>query len=327
MTLQNLRDEKLHQAKEILTELGIPSNKINDRSGWVLLALANIKPTDLWINASAPLLRTVEIMEKIRVDYGVDYKPNSRESIRKGTIQFFEQAGLVSRNRDKPGRATNSGLNNYSLNVAVLEILHQYPDGDWLGKIQEKQDEILNLVELYAKVLELLKVPITLLDGSVITISPGKHNQLHADIIHEFCPRFIGEGGKLLYLGDTSSSRNEGGKLMILESEYLTNLGVPPMSHDMLPDVIVFDEKRNWLFLIEAVASTGPISPKRWNDLEKALIDCKVDRVYVTAFPDRYEFRKHVTDIAWDTEVWIADNPDHMIHFNGEKFLGPYKRN
>ncbi|MBS1775349.1 MAG: hypothetical protein JSS64_03610, partial [Bacteroidetes bacterium] len=23
-------------------------------------------------------------------------------------------------------------------------------------------------------------------------------------------------------------------------------------------------------------------------------------------------------------EVWIADNPDHLIHFNGHKFLGAY---
>jgi adenine-specific DNA-methyltransferase len=44
----------------------------------------------------------------------------------------------------------------------------------------------------------------------------------------------------------------------------------------------------------------------------------------VTAFPDRVTFRKFAKDIAWETEVWIADNPDHMIHFNGDKFLGPY---
>ncbi|WP_283240947.1 BsuBI/PstI family type II restriction endonuclease, partial [Vibrio parahaemolyticus] len=97
-----------------------------------------------------------------------------------------------------------------------------------------------------------------------------------------------------------------------------------PMSHDKLPDVVVYDEKRQWLFLIEAVTSHGPVSPKRWLELEKALNGCSVGRVYVTAFPHRVEFRKNAADIAWETEVWIADNPDHMIHFNGDRFLGPH---
>jgi adenine-specific DNA-methyltransferase len=147
---------------------------------------------------------------------------------------------------------------------------------------------------------------------------------LHADVIYEFCPRFIGEGGRVLYIGDTASSRNEGGKLMHLESDYLLSLGVSPMSHDKLPDVVVYDEKRKWLFLIEAVTSHGPVSPKRWNELEEALKDCIVGKVYITAFPHQNEFRKNAADIAWETEVWIADNPDHMIHFNGDRFLGPH---
>lgn len=150
------------------------------------------------------------------------------------------------------------------------------------------------------------------------------HNQLHADIIHEFCPRFIGENGTVLYIGDTASSRDEGGKFLHLESDYLLGLGVSPMSHDKLPDVVVYDTKKKWLFLIEAVTSRGPVSPKRWLELEDALKGCKVGRVYVTAFPDAKEFRKHAADIAWESEVWIADNPDHMIHFNGDRFLGPH---
>ena len=156
-------------------------------------------------------------------------------------------------------------------------------------------------------------------------LSPGKHNQLHANIVHEFCSRFIGEGGFILYVGDTASSRNEGGKLMILESDFLKSLNIPSMSHEKLPDIMVFDKNNNWLFLIEAVTSHGPISPKRWMELEQILSKCKVERVYVTAFPDLSTFRKYAADIAWETEVWIADNPDHMIHFNGDSFIGPHK--
>jgi len=46
--------------------------------------------------------------------------------------------------------------------------------------------------------------------------------------------------------------------------------------------------------------------------------------VFVTAFLDRKAMVKHLNQISWETEVWIADAPDHLIHFNGERFLGPH---
>jgi hypothetical protein len=281
--------EKLEQAKTLLAALGLPKAQYNNRSGWVLLALANIKPSDQWESASAPLLPTVSIMKFIRTEYGMDYKPNSRETIRRQTLHQFEQARIVDRNRDDPKRPTNSKDTNYSLTQAILEILAEYPKGDWLSKIQEYKDALPELTAQYDRVIDMNKIPIRLPNGEPVTLSPGKHNQLHADIVHEFCSRFIGAGGVLLYLGDTASSRKEGGKLMFLEADYLESLGIPPMAHDKLPDIVVYD-----------------------------------GRVYVTAFPDRAEFRKNSANIAWETEVWIADNPDHMIHFNGERFLGPH---
>ena len=317
---------KLKQAKEILKAFGLPPTQYNDRSAWVFLALANIKPSDEWSSAYQDLLATVDIMQFIREEYDMDYKPNSRETIRRQTLHQFEQARLVDRNRDNPARATNSKDNNYSLNKPIIEILLAYPNGNWHELVEKFLIDVPALQEQYERVTNKAKIPITLLDGTQITLSPGAHNQLHADIIHEFCPRFIGEGGKLLYIGDTASSRNEGGKLMILDTKYLEALGVPPMSHDKLPDIVVYDDKRKWLFLIEAVTSHGPVSPKRWIELEDVLVDCKVGRVYVTALPHRAEFRKNAADIAWETEVWIADNPDHMIHFNGDRFLGPHSQ-
>ena len=319
-----MKEEKLAQAQELLKTLGLPKAQYNARSAWVFLALANIHPNDEWKDAQAPLLPTVDIMQFIREYYGQDYKPNSRETIRRQTLHQFEQARIVDRNRDNPSRPTNSKDNNYSLNKPILEILSEYPNGDWQKKVDKYRKNLQSLQELYQRKLDKEKIPVKLPNGEEIKLSPGKHNQLHADIVHEFCPRFIGEGGIVLYIGDTASSRNEGGKLMILEAEQLDALGVPPMSHDKLPDVVVYDKKREWLFLIEAVTSHGPVSPKRWIELEEALSTCKVGRVYVTAFPDTAEFRKNAADIAWETEVWIAQQPDHMIHFNGDKFLGPH---
>ncbi|WP_421132975.1 BsuBI/PstI family type II restriction endonuclease [Alteromonas sp. A079] len=322
--MEKMREEKLEQAKEILSSLGLPKQQCNDRSAWVLLALAGVRPSDDWNVASAPLLPTVTIMDFIRTEYGKDYKPNSRETIRRQTLHQFDQAQIVDRNRDDPARATNSKDNNYSLNQPIIDILKSYPNGDWKALVVKFLEDAPSLQAIYERKLNKAKIPVYLPDGSEITLSPGAHNQLHADIIHEFCPRFVGEGGKVLYIGDTASSRDEGGKHMILQTEYLNLLNVPPMSHDKLPDVVVYDEERKWLFLIEAVTSHGPVSPKRWLELEDALKDCTVGRVYVTAFPHRAEFRKNAADIAWETEVWIADNPDHMIHFNGDRFLGPH---
>ncbi len=318
------KEQKLEEAQDLLRALGLPKQQYNKRSAWVFLALANVRPQDDWNNAQAPLLPTVDIMQFIREHYGQDYKPNSRETIRRQTLHQFEQARIVDRNRDDPSRATNSKDNNYSLNQPIIDVLKEYPNGAWQERIGEYQEDLQNLQELYQRRLDMEKIPVRLPNGQEIKLSPGKHNQLHADIVHEFCPRFIGEFGRVLYIGDTASSRNEGGKLLVLEAAQLEALGVPPMSHDKLPDVVVYDEKREWLFLIEAVTSHGPVSPKRWIELEKALETCKVGRVYVTAFPDTAEFRRNAADIAWETEVWIADNPDHMIHFNGDRFLGPH---
>lgn len=319
------RNLKLEEAKTILKALKLPKQQTNDRSAWVFLALANIAPLTDWLNAEAPLLPTYIIMEFIRSNYGKDYKPNSRETIRRQTLHQFEQARIIDRNRDNPQRPTNSKDNNYSLNEPILEILRKFPNDDWKGKVNEFLKSVPSLKEEYQKKRIFDKIPVKLPNGIELTLSPGEHNQLHADIIHEFCPRFIGEGGIVLYIGDTASSRiGEGGKLMHLESDFLESLGVPPMSHDKLPDVVVYDNVRKWLFLIEAVTSHGPVSPKRWKELEEVLIDCNVGKVYVTAFPDTTEFKRNVSDIAWETEVWIADKPDHMIHFNGDRFLGPH---
>ena len=183
-------------------------------------------------------------MEFIRNEYGMDYKPNSRETIRRQTLHQFEQARIIDRNRDEPARPTNSKDNNYSLNQPILDIFEEYPDGRWLAKVQVYKNAVPELTAQYERALEKNKIPISLPNGDTIKLSPGKHNKLHADIVHEFCSRFVGAGGRLLYIGDTASSRNEGGKLMFLETDYLESLGVPPMSHDKLPDVVVYDEDR-----------------------------------------------------------------------------------
>ena len=89
---------------------------------------------------------------------------------------------------------------------------------------------------------------------------------------------------------------------------------------------MLYDAKRKWIFLVEAVSSQGPVSPSRRIDLEDMLAGCHGGFVYVSAFPDFAEFRKHMSNIAWETEVWLCDAPEQLIHYDGERFLGPAPR-
>jgi hypothetical protein len=120
-----------------------------------------------------------------------------------------------------------------------------------------------------------------------------------------------------LYLGDTAN------KLLLLDEDTLGELNVPFSQHDKLPDVILFDQDRKWLYLIEAVTSHGPVTPKRRVELDDMLKDCPAGLIYVSAFPDFVTFRNFLSEIAWETEVWLSEMPDHMIHFNGNRFMGP----
>jgi type II restriction enzyme len=107
--------------------------------------------------------------------------------------------------------------------------------------------------------------------------------------------------------------------------ELLAKMGLSLVSRRELPDVVAYSEEKNWLFLIEAVHSFGPISQLRLVELKRLCRECTADIIFVTAFLNRETFRKFAPEIAWESEVWIADSPDHMVHFDGKKFLGPYK--
>lgn len=309
---------KIDDARSILAALGLPRAQQNERSALTLLALAGIGPRDAWRSASQPLLRTVDIMDFIRSKYRKDYAPNSRETIRRQTLHQFEQARIVDRNPDDPSRPTNSGLNAYALTGRAVEVLRAYRTREFDAKVASFISDFGSLQEAYSRVRARNRVPLRMPDGSTIYLSPGKHNQLQVAIVEQFGPRFA-PGAMVLYVGDTAE------KHVVYEAEQLTKLGIPITQHDKLPDIILYWPQRNWVYLIEAVTSHGPVSPKRHLEIENLLADCRAERVYVTAFLDFQSFRRFVGDVAWETEVWIAEQPDHMIHFNGPKFLGPYK--
>lgn len=309
---------KIEEAAEILRSLGLPRGQRNERSALTLLALAGVKPKGSWRRSGKPLLRIWDIMSFMRNEYGKDYAANSRETIRRQTIHQFEQARLVDRNPDDPTRPTNSGNTVYALTDRVVSVLRSYGTPKFEPAIGKFIKDFSSLQEEYSRRRKRHTVPLRLPDGTTVNMSPGIHNDLQAKVIEFFGPRFA-PNAVVLYVGDTAQ------KQIVFEEERLQALGVPITEHDKLPDIILYLEDKKWLFLIEAVTSHGPVSPKRYREIEKMLANSPAERVYVTAFLGVRDFRKYAADIAWETEVWIADNPDHMIHFNGPKFLGPYK--
>ena len=257
-------------------------------------------------------------MAFMRKHYDKDYAANTRETIRRQTLHQFEQARLVDRNPDDPSRPTNSGKNAYALTDNALAVLRAFGTPRFKRAVAGFIEKFGSLAAAYDSSREALRVPLRIPGGKTVYLSPGKHNELQVAVIQEFGPRFA-PGAELVYVGDTAQ------KQVIRDAEGLQALGVPITEHDKLPDIILYWRQRNWLYLIEAVTSHGPVSPKRHRELEKILAKCTADRIYVTAFLDTTSFRKYAGDIAWETEVWIAEKPDHMIHFNGRHFLGPYK--
>ena len=285
-------------------------------SALTLLVLAQLSEKTPWKEAKTRSLRVHDILFDIKQRYGREYAENTRETIRRYVLHQFEQAGIVIRNPDNPGLATNSPLTRYILSDLIVEALKAYGSKEWKAKLQAFSGQRSTLLEIYQKSREQSKVPLQVAEGVVYKLSPGKHNQLQAVIVEEFGPRFA-PGAKLLYLGDTAR------KALIFEKESFAKLSVPVSDHGKLPDIVLFDENRNWIFLVEAVTSHGPVSPKRQVELEELFKNCLVGRVYVTAFLDFSTFKRFLSQIAWETEVWVAELPSHMIHFSGDKFLGP----
>ena len=307
---------KIDEARDILEQLGLPPAQRNDISCLTLLALTGLSEDDGWSQADKPSRSIHEMLVFMRDTYGRDYAENTREVVRRQVIHQLEQARVVDRNPDEPGLPTNSPRTHYRLTHEALSVLRLYGTRGWESELSAFRASHGVLLEIYQRRRRMREIPIRTSTGEEIRLSPGRHNRLQAQVVMDFGPRFA-PGATLLYLGDAAD------KLLHLDREKLAELGVPITEHDKLPDVVLYDEERNWLFLVEAVTSQGPVNPKRVEELESTLKDCAATRVYVSAFPDFRQFKQHVDKIAWETEVWLAEIPDHLIHFNGDKFLGP----
>lgn len=309
--------QRISEARWILSELGFPPAQSNERSALAFLALLDLRPDTPWTTAITPLRGITEMMKFMSVHYGKDYAPNTRETVRRQTIHQFCAAGLTARNPDDPDRPTNSGKTVYQVNSLAWTLARTYGTNAWPERLSTYLERVGTLADQLERQRQLHRIPVRLPDGTAVDLSPGGQNPLIREIVQEFCSRFT-PGGAVWYIGDADE------KFAVYDDESFTSAGISIPHHGKMPDVIVKHADKSWLVVIEAVTSHGPIDPKRRAELDQLLRSARLGLVYVTAFEDRATFRQYTADIAWETEVWIAESPDHLIHFDGSKFLGPY---
>ena len=237
-------------------------------------------------------------MDFMKSEYRVDYKPNTRETVRKDVLHYFLQSSIIEPNRDNPARATNSPKFCYSLTEEFLTLIKYYGKDSWEKRVKKYNKNVKSLVKKYKKERDMQKIPVVI-NGEKLKFGPGAHNQLQKAIIEEFAPRFA-QGGEVLYVGDTEN------KDLVRNDKKLKKLGISITKHDKLPDVVIYCKDKDWLYYIESVTAVGPISDKRMIELKEMSKKCSCGIVYVTAFSDRETLRKFVADLAWETEVWIS---------------------
>lgn len=309
--------KRIDEAMEILKSLGLPRAQINERSALTLLALLDLSPSDAWKVAKHPQKGITPIMDFMAEKYGKVYKPNTRETVRRQTVHQFLDAGLVIINSDDPQRPPNSPRTVYEIEQSALALLKTFGTKKWDKHLRTYLSSVESLKKRYAQEREMTRIPVEIAPGQPITLSPGGQNILVKQILDEFAPRFT-PGGKLLYVGDT------GDKWAYFDHSATTALGIQIEAHGKIPDVIIHYTKENWLVLIEAVTSHGPINPKRRLELQKLFQHANAGLVFVTTFLSRKAMLEYLQEISWETEVWVAEAPSHLIHFNGKRFLGPY---
>lgn len=300
--------DNLKKMQDLLVKLQVPVKQQAELCAYTLLAMAGIKKKTSWSKATNEWVRVHDIIQFTEKNYGKAYAENSRETFRKQALHHFRTAAFIEDN----GKATNSPNYRYRL---TDEFLHLIKDSGSKISIEAFLLSHPSLVSKYESKKKMTQIPVVV-NGQEFSLSFGKHNQLQKAIVEEFGSRFA-PGSECLYIGDTTE------KDLFKNEEKLQELGFEITLHDKMPDVVLYNKEKDWIYFIEAVTSVGPMDAKRILELNELTSNVSSGKIFVTAFLDFKTFKKFSESLAWETEVWIADMPEHMIHLNGDRFMGP----
>lgn len=317
MATGNSRARRVGEARRALAALGFDGTQSNELAARVLLAVLGLGPTAAWATATNASLTIRNMIDWIGAHYPPRPAENTRETVRDEVVKHFVHHGLLEKNTDDPSRATTSKKTNYRVEASALALFRSFGSARWdleRAAYEQRSEGIRRELE---RRREQVLVPVRLPDGSEFRLSAGGQSPLIAAVIEQFAPRFV-PGCEVLYLGDAA------GKHSMMQTERLAALGLRFEPAAKMPDVVLYDARREWLVIVEAVSSDGPIDPKRRTDLKALFAGFERGLVFVTAFADRASARPFLSRLAWETEVWFASHPEHMMHLNGERFLGPY---
>ncbi|TFH52434.1 restriction endonuclease [Actinomyces viscosus] len=309
----------VQEARDILRAFEFDRKRTNETSARTLLALAGLDENCTWANATNERMGVRHILDWMRGPLNHPIAENTRETIRRFVLHQFVDAGFCLYNDDDPARPTNSSKNNYRLNPEALLTIKLYGTSDFAPAVEEYLAEVGSLAAKYQAARDLARIPVTTPTGEVFTLKGGGQNILIKAMVEDFCGYFV-PGGEILYVGDADE------KLATFERDRLVSLGVMVDEHGKMPDLVVYQASSNWLFLMEAASTHGPVDHIRYSELSRMFAGSSAGIIYVSCFPDRSVMRRFLADLAWETEVWLASDPTHMIHLNGDRFLGPHPR-
>lgn len=304
-------DKKIEETREFLQMIGMPKAQQADICCYVILAMAGVKPDMSWSATTNEWIRIHDIIQFVNTFYDMSYAENSRETFRKQALHRFRTAALIEDN----GKATNSPNYRYRLTEETVEMLRTMGTPAWKTSVKRFLYYHEKLIDLYASKKKMTIMPVNI-NGESFKFSTGKHNELQKAIIEEFAPRFA-PNSECLYVGDTIE------KDLVKNVEKLKELGFEITLHDKMPDIVLYRKDKDWIYFVESVTSVGPMDPNRILEITEMTKDVTAGKIFVTAFLDFKTYKKFAEDLAWETEVWIAEMPEHMIHLNGDRFMGP----
>jgi hypothetical protein len=312
----------INEALDIIAALGVPLDETArrlERIAMAFLAVVDVSRARGWLSAKSLsddwALATREIIAYWNERFGEAISSGGYDDIRRKDLLLLVHAGIVI--SDQPDSAHNNPRRSYALADDYIAAVRAYGTPSFEQKVRRVTASRPTLAERWDAERAAARVPIEVAPGRELSFGPGEHNMLIKAVILEFVPLY-GSRAEVLYVGDAEK------RDLHIDRDKLRALGFFELEHGELPDVVAYSASKGWLFVIEAVHSSGPISNVRHDRLKALLAESKAGVVFVTAFADRPSFRKWVKDIAWGTEVWIASEPGHLVHFDGERFLGPY---
>lgn len=323
--INSYKFDKMNNMRDILIAIDLPPKLYNCQSILTILAIAQLEEKSKWNKVQEQYLRVHDMIEFINTYYPNkgetdskrgNYSENSRETIRDDTVTPMCSLALLEHNGEK----SQSEKGGYRLTKEFAILLKSFNSDEWNENLQYFISTHVSYKEKYDQLKHIDKGMPVKFNNETFSLSRSKHNQLQVDILNEFVPRFT-PGSKLLYIGDTKKRELKRDDIL------LKKLHITVLDNAMLPDIILYNEELNWILFIEAYTSTGEFTIERVKKIQKYCDERPHDLeiIFVTAFATMKKCKDVFLSIAWDTEIWVAEEPTHMIHKNGDKFIGAHK--